>query len=87
MQIATFAINYEGYPFMEGLRANKPLHRLLLTIGGAILLVTIQALPEFNYKFQLVPLPSEFSQLLLSAMIVDVLSSWLWERVCKWLLY
>jgi cation-transporting ATPase 13A1 len=87
MQLATFAINYEGYPFMEGLSANKPLHRLLLIMGGVILLATTQLLPEFNDKFQLAPLPSPFSQLLLGAMIVDVLSSWLWERVCKWLLY
>jgi len=87
MQVATFAINYEGHPFMEGLAANKPLYRLLLATAGMLLLATTQVLPAFNHNFQLAPLPPELSRLLTIAMGVDVLLAWFWERLCKRLLY
>jgi cation-transporting ATPase 13A1 len=87
MQLANFAINYEGPPFMEGLAANKPLRTLLIFAGSMILFATAQVVPDFNQNIQLVLLPPPFNVQFIGVMIGDVVLAWGWERLCKWLLY
>uniref|UniRef100_A0A4W3GW99 Cation-transporting P-type ATPase C-terminal domain-containing protein n=1 Tax=Callorhinchus milii TaxID=7868 RepID=A0A4W3GW99_CALMI len=59
MQMATFAINYKGHPFMESLRENKPLLWSVVVSGLAIVGLLSGSSPEFNQQFGLVDIPTE----------------------------
>eukprot|EP00061_Rhincodon_typus_P014237 g41143.t1 len=59
MQMATFAINYKGHPFMESLQENKPLLWSIVISGLAILGLLTGSSSEFNEQFGLVEIPIE----------------------------
>ncbi|KAJ1973582.1 putative cation-transporting ATPase 1 [Dimargaris xerosporica] len=83
MQVSTFAINYQGYPFRENLRDNKVMYRGLLMVGGLAVLGATEFIPELNEMIQFVPLPTEFKPRLLIAMALDFGLAWLIEVVCS----
>ncbi|KAJ0047416.1 hypothetical protein NL108_002923, partial [Boleophthalmus pectinirostris] len=59
MQMATFAINYKGHPFMESLSENRPLLWSIALSGLAIVGLLTGSSPEFNEQFALVDIPTE----------------------------
>uniref|UniRef100_A0A8C2EJ83 Endoplasmic reticulum transmembrane helix translocase n=1 Tax=Cyprinus carpio TaxID=7962 RepID=A0A8C2EJ83_CYPCA len=59
MQMATFAINYKGHPFMESLTENRPLLWSIGISGLAIVGLLTGSSPEFNEQFALVDIPTE----------------------------
>ncbi|KAJ1963048.1 putative cation-transporting ATPase 1 [Dispira parvispora] len=83
MQISTFAINYQGYPFRESLRDNKVLYRGLLMVGGICVAGATEFIPEFNSMMSFVPLPPEFKVRLLTAMALDFGLAWFIEFICN----
>lgn len=67
MQISTFAINYEGRPFREGIRENKALFNSLFIVTGIAVAAGLELSPSLNEKMQLVPFPEEFKTKLIPA--------------------
>ncbi|KAJ1914073.1 putative cation-transporting ATPase 1 [Tieghemiomyces parasiticus] len=83
MQISTFAINYQGYPFRESLQENKVLYRGLLLVGGIAVLGATELVSELNELMKFVPLPPAFKPQLLMAMVLDFGVAWGIEWVCS----
>ena len=71
MQLATFAINYQGHPFRESLRENKALFKSILIVGGITLAATIEFVPELNRWMELVPFPEGFAMRLFGIIAFD----------------
>ena len=71
MQLATFAINYQGHPFRESLRENKSLFKSILIVGGVTLAATVEFVPELNHWMELVPFPKGFSMRLFGIIAFD----------------
>jgi cation-transporting ATPase 13A1 len=61
LQVATFAINYKGHPFMESLRQNKPLLYSILFSASAVVVLACRLMPEMSDQFQIVEFPEEVS--------------------------
>jgi hypothetical protein len=59
MQVATFAINYQGHPFMQSVRENKGLFYSLFAIFGILFVTGSEIMPEFNVGFDLVIFPGD----------------------------
>ncbi|NP_001121512.1 manganese-transporting ATPase 13A1 [Xenopus tropicalis] len=86
MQMATFAINYKGHPFMESLRENKPLLWSIVISGAAILGLLSGSSPEFNDQFGLVDIPMEFKFIIAQVLFIDFCTAWAVDRVLQYLL-
>ncbi|OCT90364.1 hypothetical protein XELAEV_18018975mg [Xenopus laevis] len=86
MQMATFAINYKGHPFMESLRENKPLLWSIILSGVAILGLLSGSSPEFNDQFSLVDIPMEFKIVIAKVLFVDFCTAWAVDRVLQYFL-
>ncbi|KAM3962708.1 endoplasmic reticulum transmembrane helix translocase [Aphomia sociella] len=85
LQISTFAINYRGEPFMEGLRDNKPLLYSILVSGGAVLALAAGLVPELSNMFEIVYFPPDFRLILVQVLIADMVFAYLVDRLCLWL--
>lgn len=59
LQVATFAINYKGHPFMESLKENKPLLYSIIFSAGAVFVLAGRLMPEFSDQFQIVEFSDE----------------------------
>ncbi|KAH3765083.1 Manganese-transporting ATPase 13A1 [Pelomyxa schiedti] len=82
MQLATFAVNYEGHPFMQSLTENKGLLFCLAALGGITIFSALELSPDWNKYFQLVPLPTPAHRwslvcIMLSDCIFSFLADWL----------
>ncbi|XP_028679762.2 manganese-transporting ATPase 13A1 [Erpetoichthys calabaricus] len=86
MQMATFAINYKGHPFMESLRENKPLLWSIVVSGLAIVGLLSGSSPEFNEQFALVDIPTEFKLVIAQVLVVDFMLALLVDRLLQFLL-
>ncbi|XP_029440768.1 manganese-transporting ATPase 13A1 [Rhinatrema bivittatum] len=86
MQMATFAINYKGHPFMESLRENKPLLWSIILSGLAIVGLLTGSSPEFNEQFGLVDIPLEFKIVITKVLFVDFCLAWLIDRILQFFL-
>uniref|UniRef100_A0A6Q2ZPZ3 Endoplasmic reticulum transmembrane helix translocase n=1 Tax=Esox lucius TaxID=8010 RepID=A0A6Q2ZPZ3_ESOLU len=86
MQMATFAINYKGHPFMESLRENKPLLWSIALSGLAIVGLLSGSSPEFNEQFALVDIPTEFKLIIAQVLVVDFVAALLVDRILQFLL-
>uniref|UniRef100_UPI00398F3826 endoplasmic reticulum transmembrane helix translocase n=1 Tax=Pristiophorus japonicus TaxID=55135 RepID=UPI00398F3826 len=73
MQMATFAINYKGHPFMESLRENKPLLWSIVVSGLAIVGLLVGSSPEFNQQFGLVEIPTQLKTVIAGVLVADFL--------------
>lgn len=71
MQLATFAINYQGHPFRESLRENKALAKSIMIVGGVTLAAAIEFVPELNRWMELVVFPEGFSLRLVGIIAFD----------------
>ncbi|XP_028842083.1 endoplasmic reticulum transmembrane helix translocase [Denticeps clupeoides] len=86
MQMATFAINYKGHPFMESLSENRPLMWSIALSGFAIVALLTGSSPEFNEQFALVDIPTEFKLVIAQVLVVDFVAALLVDRVLQFLL-
>ncbi|XP_041941386.1 manganese-transporting ATPase 13A1 isoform X2 [Alosa sapidissima] len=86
MQMATFAINYKGHPFMESLSENRPLMWSIFLSGFAIVGLLTGSSPEFNEQFALVEIPTEFKMVIAQVLVVDFVAALLVDRVLQFLL-
>ncbi|XP_062846898.1 manganese-transporting ATPase 13A1 [Trichomycterus rosablanca] len=86
MQMATFAINYKGHPFMESLTENRPLLWSIAFSGLAIMGLLTGSSPEFNEQFALVDIPTEFKLVIAQVLVVDFVAALLVDRVLQFML-
>ncbi|XP_061158524.1 manganese-transporting ATPase 13A1 [Syngnathus typhle] len=86
MQMATFAINYKGHPFMESLTENRPLLWSIALSGLAIVGLLSGSSPEFNEQFALVDIPTEFKMIIAQVLVVDFFAALFVDRVLQFLL-
>lgn len=82
-QLSTFAVNYQGHPFMQSIRENKGLFICLLATFGIAASCVLQISPEFNTSFDLVILPDSVANNMLMIMAADFAGAWVWETLCK----
>ncbi|XP_041369048.1 endoplasmic reticulum transmembrane helix translocase-like [Gigantopelta aegis] len=85
LQVSTFAVNYRGEPFMESLKNNKPLVYSLLFSAGAIVCLACGLIPDIADQFQLVQLPSEFRNTVITVILTDIISAFMVDRTCRFL--
>ncbi|MEQ2232503.1 hypothetical protein ILYODFUR_012101 [Ilyodon furcidens] len=86
MQMATFAINYKGHPFMESLSENRPLLWSIAISGLAIVGLLTGSSPEFNEQFALVDIPTEFKLIIAQVLVVDFVAALLVDRLLQFFL-
>lgn len=84
-QISTFAINYQGRPFREGIRENRGMYYGLLLVSGVAFSCSTEFIPEINEKLKLVPFTTEFKFVMTMVMIVDYVGCFVVEKVLKYL--
>jgi cation-transporting ATPase 13A1 len=58
MQVATFAVNYQGHPFRESLYENRSLFKSLSVVFGIGMFTAAEISRDFNEWFQLTSFPS-----------------------------
>lgn len=82
-QISTFAINYQGRPFREGIRENKGMYYGLVVVAGVAFSCATEFVPEINERLKLVPFTTEFKVTMTSVMAVDYVGCWIVEQAFK----
>lgn len=82
LQLATFAINYRGHPFMESLRENKALLYSLCSTGVFVCLLALGWVPELSEQFGIVDFPEEYRSLLIKVLAADFICSLMVDRIC-----
>lgn len=82
-QISTIAVNYQGRPFRESIRENRPLYLGLLGVGAFAFACSTEFMPEINEQLQLVKLPDLFKFQLTTTMALDLGVCWIIEIVLK----
>ncbi|XP_027037103.1 manganese-transporting ATPase 13A1-like [Pocillopora damicornis] len=86
MQLATFAINYKGHPFMESLLENKALLYSLLASGGFIVCMITGSVPEINQQFEIVSFPPKFRETFMHVLLADFVAVFVLDRILNYLL-
>lgn len=82
-QVSTFAINYQGRPFREGIKENRGMYWGLLGCSFIAFSASTEFIPEINEKLRLVPFSTEFKVMLTSLMVIDYCGCWVVEKVLK----
>lgn len=82
LQVATFAINYRGHPFMESMRENKALLYSLGATGSFIALLALGWVPELSEQFGIIDFKPEYRNMLLRVLSADFFLSLLVDRFC-----
>lgn len=82
-QISTFAINYQGRPFREGIRENRGMYWGLLLVSGVAFSCSTEFIPEINEKLKMVPFSNGFKFTMTAVMIIDYVGCYLVENVLK----
>lgn len=82
-QISTFAINYQGRPFREGIRENRGMYWGLLLVSGVAFSCSTEFIPEINEKLKMVPFSTEFKMTMTAVMVADYVGCYLIETVLK----
>ena len=85
LQLSTFAVNYKGHPFMEGLTENKPLLYSLMFSGSAIVMLASGVLPDVSNHFELIELESAFRDTVLKVLFVDISTAFCIDRILQFL--
>lgn len=58
-----YNLSYQGEPFMEGLRDNKPLLYSILVSGGVVLALAAGIFPDLSNMFEIVYFPPDVSRI------------------------
>ena len=82
-QVSTFAVNYIGLPFKEGIRDNKGMYYGLLGVAGLALIGSTEFMPELNEAMQFVPMTTDFKFKLTGSILADLSCTWLIEVALK----
>ena len=69
MTVATFAVNYQGEPFMTPLRSNGVLRNGLIALTAIIAVISLEIAPSFNAAMEIVPFPSAVFRAKLIALL------------------
>ncbi|GFS72069.1 manganese-transporting ATPase 13A1 [Nephila pilipes] len=85
LQLATFAVNYRGHPFMESLGENKPLMYSIVISGTAILMLVTGLSPDLSNIFSIVDFTPEYQNVVLLTLFSDFFFAFLVDRVCLFL--
>ncbi|KAG8936656.1 hypothetical protein FRC02_000114 [Tulasnella sp. 418] len=84
-QVSTFAINFQGRPFREGIRENPALFWGLVGAGSVAFSGATDFVPELNRWLQIVEMQKSFMIRLTATMVLDFIGCWVLEVVCKYL--
>mmetsp|Transcript_40507 Transcript_40507/g.160730 ORF Transcript_40507/g.160730 Transcript_40507/m.160730 type:complete len:132 (-) Transcript_40507:754-1149(-) len=85
-QIVVFAVNYKGYPFMQGLQDNKMLRDSLIINLGVVLLLALEIFPELNTFAELVKMPAAWLRYeTVKWILVDAVASFAVDRFFAYL--
>ncbi|GEQ71731.1 hypothetical protein JCM33374_g5417 [Metschnikowia sp. JCM 33374] len=82
-QVSTFAVNYIGLPFKEGIRDNKGMYYGLLGVAGLAIMGSTEFMPELNDAMQFVPMTTEFKVKLTGSIVLDLGATWIIEIILK----
>ncbi|EJD45106.1 hypothetical protein AURDEDRAFT_114214 [Auricularia subglabra TFB-10046 SS5] len=82
-QVSTFAINFQGRPFREGIRENPALYYGLLGASAVAFSGATDFMPELNRWLQIVELTTSFKVRLTAAMVADFALCYVVEHGCK----
>ncbi|KAG9309968.1 hypothetical protein JVU11DRAFT_10001 [Chiua virens] len=82
-QVSTFAINFQGRPFREGIRENSKLYWGLVGASAVAFSGSTDFFPDLNRWLQIVVMDTNFKVKLTSVMIADFVGCWVVEKVCK----
>jgi manganese-transporting P-type ATPase len=82
-QVSTFAINYQGRPFREGIRENRGMYWGLLACTFVAFSASTEFIPELNTRLRLVPFSAPFKTYLTILMIADYCGCWVVEQILK----
>ncbi|GAA5951154.1 hypothetical protein JCM3765_002402 [Sporobolomyces pararoseus] len=83
-QVSTFAINFQGRPFREGITENSALYYGLLGVAAVAFSGATDFVPEFNRWLQLVDMDSAFRLRLCITMVLDYGGAWIADIVLKY---
>ncbi|KIL62774.1 hypothetical protein M378DRAFT_165239 [Amanita muscaria Koide BX008] len=84
-QVSTFAINFQGRPFREGIRENPALWWGLVGASAVAFSGSTDFMPELNRWLQIVVMEHTFKVQLTAVMIIDFCGCWVIETMCKYL--
>ncbi|KAF9004646.1 endoplasmic reticulum Ca-transporting P-type ATPase [Cyathus striatus] len=84
-QVSTFAINFQGRPFREGIRENSALWWGLMGASAVAFSGATDFMPELNRWLQIVEMADSFKLRLTLAMVIDFAGCWIIEVLCKYL--
>lgn len=82
-QISTFAINYQGRPFREGIKENRSMYWGLVLVSGVAFSCSTEFIPEINEKLKMVPFTTAFKINMTAIMIIDYVGCYVVENVLK----
>ncbi|TFK24085.1 endoplasmic reticulum Ca-transporting P-type ATPase [Coprinopsis marcescibilis] len=82
-QVSTFAINFQGRPFREGISENRALWWGLVGASAVAVSGATDLIPELNRWLQIVEMTDSFKLRLTSSMVIDFIGCWIIEKVCK----
>ena len=82
-QISTFAINYQGRPFREGIKENRSMYWGLVGVSAVAFSCSTEFIPELNERLKLVPFSFNFKIVMTSVMVVDYVGCYIVEKVLK----
>ncbi|XP_067057939.1 endoplasmic reticulum transmembrane helix translocase-like isoform X1 [Acropora muricata] len=86
MQLATFAINYKGHPFMESLLDNRALLYSLLASAGFLVCMVTGFVPEINQQFEIVSFPPKFRETFIQVLLADFAIVFVIDRILDFFL-
>jgi manganese-transporting P-type ATPase len=85
MQVATFAANYQGRPFMQSLVENRPLLASLTATTALLFALASELMPDLNASLELVPFPAAFRYELMLIVALDFGASIGSELLFRWI--
>ncbi|OVF10420.1 putative cation-transporting ATPase [Clavispora lusitaniae] len=83
-QVSTFAVNYIGLPFKEGIRDNKGMYYGLFGVAGLAIMGSTEFMPEVNQAMQFVPMDIIFKCKLTGCIVLDLAGTWAVEVFFKY---
>ncbi|KNH07107.1 cation-transporting ATPase [Perkinsela sp. CCAP 1560/4] len=82
MTVTTFAVNYQGEPFMTPLRQNIVLRNGLIVLAGIITVLSLEIFPDFNLSMEIVPFPSViFRAKVVALLFFDIFAAYISDRL------
>lgn len=85
VQLATFAVNYKGHPFMQDLRSNRPLCYSFIGSAFVVFACVNGWSPSLIDQLSVVEFPLEYRPILLATIVSDFLGSYAIDRLCEYL--